>query len=166
MSNRDAVQQSRHSAVHAAGQAVIGRALGMIYDRAATTAEDARSSIPSILDDPWIIWHVWESRGKYRDLSSAVHGQIIVHLAGFEAEVGLLGSGIPSSEDSQRIQSLLEFTDMKEHRLRAQTRRLVRFHRRSIELVAEALLTQASLSGVEINQICHGAVPFTFDVAA
>ncbi len=155
----------RHTAVHEAGHAVIGRVVGMICGDASICA-DEDSAGHSITIDPYEIDASWEARGKYRDVRSVFTGRIITAMAGREAEQELLGSsnGV-DGDDLYQIELMMEHMplagrsasdEQQAHylsRLRSNTRALVRRHRARIETVSEALLQQKRLSAAQIDAL-------------
>lgn len=155
-------QDQLRAAIREAAHAVIGRAVGMFCGDAAITQDD---NWDTVLEDPWIIWQIWEDRGKIRDLSSAVHGRIITCLARVEAEAEFFGNSQAYDKGAVEVDALLEFAKAKEHQLRAQTRRLVRQHKKAILVVAEALQNRNSLSRIEVNSLCASA-DTQYDLAA
>jgi hypothetical protein len=84
-------QAQRHTAIHEAGHAVIGRVLGMICGHA-TVVQDDDSAGHAVTADPWFIHAAWEDRGKFRDPSSVFRGRIMTFMAGREAEIVCLGT--------------------------------------------------------------------------
>jgi ATP-dependent Zn protease len=151
----------RHvTAIHEAGHAIIGRALGLVCGHV-TIREDKDSSGHSVCADPYDIWRAWEDRGKYRDMDSVLRGRIISLMAGREAEIECLGEYLRGDGDDQRwiwymLADLLH-PDMDavryEARLRRATRALVRRHREKIEAVAMSLLERDTLGADEVDAI-------------
>jgi ATP-dependent Zn protease len=151
--------QRRATAHHEAGHAVVGGILGLPCG-AVTIEPDQDSVGHAFVPSPWLTLSVWEGRGKFRDVSSAFLASIIARLAGAEAERVLLGTdGVGDDDDRDQILLLVEAGYIEiplndwpkfEARLRAQTRRLVRRHQRSIACVAEALMERGTLQADEV----------------
>ena len=152
----------RHTAVHEAGHAVIGRALTMTCGWA-TIAADDDSAGHSITADPNLILFEWDRRGKWRGtadggMRSVFVGRILTFMAGAEAEAEILGSSQGGDADD-RYQIALMLCEIEpearheatEGRLRRAARGLVRRHRADIERVADALMTREAMTGEEID---------------
>jgi len=163
-------RERRHSAVHEASHAVIGRVLThpcggatIVRDHVAGEAGHA------IAADPWACIYQWEMRGKVRGSASAVwHARIISFMAGAEGELLLLGAtrgGNGDGDDRYQIDLMANELDLepadwirREARLRAITRALIRRHRARVERVAEALLDQGTLGGEAIDSLAGRSV--------
>jgi hypothetical protein len=78
------------TAIHEAGHAAIGRALGMVCGHA-TIEADEDSSGHVIVAEPYEIFAAWEQRGHHRDLSTVMVGRIMTFKAGVLAETEILG---------------------------------------------------------------------------
>jgi ATP-dependent Zn protease len=146
----------RHTAIHEAGHAVIGRVLTLVCGDT-TIMPDHKDGAAghTIIAEPYECEREWRKRGKIRDKDNAVfHGRIMAYMAGVEAELILLGSTKGGDDDDRRqIELMAEELDHDpadwgrwEIRLRRQTRRLIRRHRDRIERVADALLAKRKLS--------------------
>jgi hypothetical protein len=160
--------ERRHSAVHEASHAVIGRVLThpcggatIVRDHVAGEAGHA------IVADPWACICQWEIRGKVRWSGSAVwHSRIISFMAGTEGELVLLGAPrVGDGDDRYQIDLMANELDLepadwvrREARLRAITRALLRRHRTRVERVAEALLDQGTLGGEAIDSLAGRSV--------
>lgn len=168
------------TAIHEAGHAVIGRVLG-IPCGGATIEADADSAGHNLIEDPWKILSLWEGQGyEIRDnqlvptgtrphgtYESALRGRILTFMAGWAAEVEILGE-CPGGDGDDRYQIGLMFEELTipgqrepgdgaweryEGRLRARSRGLARRHRAAIERVAGALLARGSLTAEEIDAL-------------
>ncbi len=148
------------TAYHEAGHAVIARVLSLTCGQVSIIADDD-SSGHAIIEDPWKTAGDWENRGRFRDARQAFRGTIIARMAGAEAEREFFGQCRGGDDDDRyEIALLMESRwteipaddwDQYEARLRAQTRRLVRRHRHTIEHVAKALQERGTLEGDEVN---------------
>jgi ATP-dependent Zn protease len=154
----------RHTAIHEAAHAVIGRALGLTCGDATIAADEATGEAGfSICADPLEIAGHWDQRERYRDLSLIFRGRILAYMAGAEAERIILGDCQGGDGDDRRqIEMMAESDDSDidvarwarlEPRLRATTRRLVRHHRAAIERLASALEARETMSGDEIDAL-------------
>jgi hypothetical protein len=100
---------------------------------------------------------------KYREVRLAFRGKIIALMAGAEAENELLGQCRGGDGDDRReIEEMAQsrYSELPddlwqryEPRMRRQTRRLIRKHRASIELVAAALQACGTLAPDEIDTL-------------
>ena len=159
----------RHTAIHEAGHAVIGRVLGMICGHATIVADDD-SAGHGIVADPWSILAQWEQRERYRDASTVFHGRMMSFMAGALAEVEFFGKCEGGDGDDQwQIAIMAEAganvpkrtgaweADRDRHieRLRVRAARLVRRHRQSIAKVAAALSERGTLTAEEIDSLLH-----------
>jgi hypothetical protein len=165
---RISARDRRHTAVHEASHAVIGRVLThpcggatIVRDHVAGEAGHA------IAADPWVCTYQWEMRGKVRGSGSAVwHSRIISFMAGAEGELLLLGATRGGDgDDRYQIDLMANELDLepadwirREARLRAITRALIRRHRTRVERVAEALLDQGTLGGEAIDSLAGRSV--------
>jgi len=152
----------RHTAIHEAGHAVIGRVLGLSCGGASIIANEAEDEAGhAIIHDPWATVSRWESafRAKVeqgivplrcREARLAFRGTIIARVAGAEAEAVLLGvCAGGDGYDREQIEMMAESDNSElpadlwgryEPRMRRQARRLIRKHRSKIEQVAQALM--------------------------
>ena len=158
----------RHTAIHEAGHAVVGRVLTLVCG-STTIVPDHKDGAAghTIIADHHECEHEWRKRGKVRDKDNAVfHGRIKAYMAGGEAEVILLGSTKGGDFDDRRqIELMAKELDHDpaewarwEVRLRRQTRRLIRQHRDKIERVANALLANGKLSAKQIDKLTGRSV--------
>ncbi len=148
------------TAYHEAGHAVVARVLGLTCGRVSIIADDD-SAGHAIIADPWQTAGDWENRDRFRDARQAFRGTIIARMAGAEAERKFFGQCRGGDDDDQYEIALLmdsRWTEIPaddwnqyEARLRAQTRRLVRRHRHTIEHVAKALQERGTLEAEEVD---------------
>jgi ATP-dependent Zn protease len=157
---------SQHStAIHEAGHAVIGRVVGLRCGGATIVPDHEEGWAGNAITlDPHISIAEWEARGRWR-YDSIIRARIIVMMAAREAEIECLGQhcggdGQDQSEIACHIDEAKPSTvkseadrDRFEERLRRQARRLVRRHRKVIELVAKALLKHRTLSARQIDTL-------------
>ena len=167
---RNSARDRRHTAVHEASHAVIGRVLTHPCGGATIVRDHvAGDTGHAIADDPWACIYQWEMRGKVRGSASAVwHARIISFMAGAEGELLLLGAtrgGNGDGDDRYQIDLMANELDLepadwirREARLRAITRALIRRHRTRVECVAEALLDQETLGGEAIDILAGRSV--------
>jgi len=159
-----ATNHQRATAVHEAGHAVIGRALGLLCGQASVVA-DGDSAGHSIAAGPYEVAQRWEDRGKYRDHASVLLGRLIYLVAGAEAEELIVGTcaGGDGSDRQDCYETLTQFhlppvdpddaaaVDQYFGRLRRHTRALVRRHENTIRAVAETLQKRGTLSADELD---------------
>ena len=148
------------TAYHEAGHAVIARVLGLTCGQVSIIADDD-SAGHAIIADPWKTIGDWDTRDRFRDPRQAFRGTIIARMAGAEAEREFFGQCRGGDDDDQYQIALLmdsrwteipaDDWDQYEARLRAQTRRLVRRHRRTIKRVATAREERGTLEGEGIT---------------
>jgi hypothetical protein len=118
----------------------------------------------SVTADPLECAGEWIRRGKWRSDEATFHARIIGYMAGAEAEAMLLGATrTGDGDDRYQIGLMAEQLDdgdplKREARLRAMTRMLVRRHRNRIERVADALLTERTLSAEKIDELTGRSV--------
>ncbi len=154
------LDNKRHTAIHEAGHAVIGRRLGMVCGYV-TIKPEGDSAGHAISSDQYATWGAWEDQGRFRDLISVSRGRIIALMAGAEAEAECLGA-CAGGDGEDRNQIDLTFDSefahlgqagvvLYEAGLRAQTRTLVRRHKAAIERVAAELLKRETLTGAEVD---------------
>jgi hypothetical protein len=153
MSEFESADHHRHTAIHEAGHAVIGRVLGMVCGQA-TIESDYDSAGHSLTADLWVILSRWEAAGKFRDEASVLRGRILTFQAGAEAEAEILGV-CHGGDDDDRSQVAMMAGDLGREdcgeALRRHARRLVRRHRAKIERVAVALLSKRRLTARQID---------------
>ena len=163
----DVLTKAREAtAYHEAGHAVIARVLGLTCGQVSIIADDD-SAGRAIIADPWQTAGDWENRDRFRDARQAFRGTIIARMAGAEAEREFFGQcrgrddndryDIALLMDSRWTEIPADDWDQYEARLRAQTRRLVRRHRDTIERVAAALMKHKTLPGDEVHKIVEGS---------
>ena len=168
----------RITAIHEAGHAVIPRVLS-IGCGGVTIIPDADSGGHSVIEGPWRTLWRWEGQGgpEIRDnkliyppgsrphgtYESALRGRILVFMAGWAAEVEILGECRGADgDDRYQIGLMLEELPIPggrspaaweryESRLRAKAHALVRRHRAAIERVAAALEERGSLTAEDID---------------
>jgi hypothetical protein len=144
------------AAYREAGQAVIGRHLGMICGGASIELDD-NSAGRCIVGDPDLVQRHWVARGKFRDPASVFRGQILTLMAGGEAEREF--GFTPESDDNDRKQLASIFhwlpkSDASyEQRLKAKARWLVRRHKPKIDLLARRLSQCGRLLPEEIDAL-------------
>ena len=145
----------RHTATHEAGHAVVARVLTLICGGANMVPDhEAGGAGYSVTADPLECAGEWIRRGKWRSDDATFHARIIAYMAGAEAGATRTGDG----DDRYQIGLMAEQLDdgdplKREARLRAMTRMLVRRHRNRIERVADALLTERTLSAEKIDEL-------------
>lgn len=156
-----AAADPRHTAIHEAAHAVIGRAMTMACGHA-TIVADEDSSGHTITSDPYSVMWEWEKIGKYRDIESVYRGRIMSFLAGAVAEEVILGECQGGDGDDQHQCQLMaeaaRFDAGYVERLRRQTVRSVKHHRALIITVADALERHGMLSGEAIDDLVEGAI--------
>ncbi|WP_164712610.1 hypothetical protein [Methylobacterium currus] len=91
----------RHTAIHEAGHAVIGRVVTMACGGATIVADD-ESAGHSVTADPYAVLAAWEAREKWRPSSSVWVGRILAYMAGAEAEEVILGGCQGGDGDDRR----------------------------------------------------------------
>ena len=167
------MRRSKHTSIHEAGHATIGRVLGLRGGQATIVSDEARNSAGhSIMHDPYETLRDWQSRGKYRgnEMKSALIGRILMIMAGAEAERVILGRCRGGDSYDRRDIGLIvdeypigsapeEFWEKTEPRLRKHTRTLVRRHRAKIERVAAELMKKGTLSPDDITGLLAMGAP-------
>lgn len=154
----------RHTAVHEAGHAVIGRVLTLACGGVTIEPDQVEMTAGwSETPDPYQCLAEWEQRGHVREAENAVwHARIISYMAGAEAEILILGSTQGGDgDDRYQIEMMAESQlglqpeawERREARLRAFTRALLRRHRERVERVANALLDEGSLSSEQVDEL-------------
>jgi hypothetical protein len=152
------------TAIHEAGHAVLGRVLTLVCG-GATIQMDHESYGHAITEDPYVTLDAWAWRGKVRSLNAVWIARTITFMAGAEAVAELSPDGLEPGDDGDRRQ----IADMLEEiappdpvwyeaRLRKMTRMLIRRHRERIERVANALLTNITLSTEELDKLVGRSV--------
>ncbi len=148
------------TAIHEAGHAVIGRALGLTCGSATIVPNEAEGEAGHhIVARPDRIQYDWDKRGKYRESDSVFIGRILTFMAGAEAETELVGRCAGGDGDDRReiewMADSIGLSDEQweryEPRMRRHTRRLVRKHRSKIERVAGTLEERGTLQAQEID---------------
>lgn len=161
------------TAIHEAGHAVIGRALGIVCGHV-TIEADEESSGHSIIADPWEILDQWWGRGPkvpgtrpHGTMESALRARAMSFMAGREAEVEIIGECQGGDgDDRYQAELMLEQLDIPdqrepgdgaleryEARLRKRCLALVRRHRLKIERVATVPMSRRALSAEEIDAL-------------
>jgi ATP-dependent Zn protease len=157
----------RHTAIHEAGHAVIARRLTLSCGSTTIKPDFAEGHAGhAVTDDPYACIHQWERRGKVRGINSVWYGRIVALMAGAEAEIAILGSTQGGDgKDRSEIELMAEEIssdplpwNLREVRLRAMTRMLIRRHRDRIQRVAEALLAKKTLSAKAIDKLAGRSV--------
>lgn len=153
------------TAVHEAGHAVIGRVLGLPCGRA-TTIRNVRKGYEGFvrMDDPYYTFEDWEKRGRGRGFDTVLLGQIMVSMAGREAECELLERDAALIGDAS---DLCEIEVMMTHgrrpidlaRVRRATRRLVVRHEAKIWEVGVELFKRRSLSKRVLDRMISKYAP-------
>jgi hypothetical protein len=150
------VDESRRTAIHEAGHAVIGRILGMVCGHATIRAEHD-SSGHAVTEDPWSTVSAWERAGKFRDEASVWRGRIMTFQAGSATEIEILGAcGGGDEDDRYQISLMAEPYGRAEDKLEAlrrHTHRLIRRHRVAIERVANALIDRKRLGARQLDAL-------------
>jgi ATP-dependent Zn protease len=153
------------TAVHEAGHAVIGRVLELPCGLATIVPNKEEGSAGhAITGDQWAILGHWEDeRAKYhRDMPTVWRARMIAFMAGAEAERVVLGDSAGGDGEDQRqiafmadnlMDTFSPEWDRWAARLRRQTVRLVRRHRRTIERVARALYRRRTLTAEQIDRL-------------
>ena len=164
------MNDDKHTAIHEAGHAVVGRALGMSCGHVTIEADDD-SAGHHIVADPWQIMFEWEQRDRYRDASVVFHGRIMTFMAGALAETEFFGISQGGDGDDQWQVALMAEAgaritkisgewdsdrDRQLARLRSRAAYIVHRHRLRIERVAAALLERRSLTADEVDTILAG----------
>ena len=150
---------------HEAGHAVIARVLGFkcggavvpVYEMA--NRQGGQATIYASSET----LKSWRRRGKFRDGRSIAHGQIMIMLAGQEAEIVCCGAYIENGNgrDLEIANGWLRLASPPSlERWRAKTRGLVRRHRHKIERVAQALLAKRKLSARAIDRLMKPPEPW------
>ena len=155
----------RRTAIHEAGHAVIGRALGLPCRHATIEPDyDEGSAGHGIIHSPDEIQRLW---WKFEDVAhrteaAAFRARILAYMAGCEAEKVCLGrrGRVGGDADDRRQIDLMFDILLPRHadtmriaqRMRATTRHLVRRHRTTIERVAALLLRQRRLTAAQIDR--------------
>jgi hypothetical protein len=159
-------KQLKTSAYHEAGHAVIGRVLALPCG-GATIKPDYKNcnAGTAITADLYTCQEQWEKRGKVVSAdgltpADGIEARIMIHMAGAEAEIELLGSqAVGDSDDKLKIGLIVDefyrvdFWEKLEPRLREMTRMLVRRHRECIERVAKTLLVRTTLSAKALDKL-------------
>lgn len=150
----------RHTAIHEAGHAVIGRAMAQLCGGVTVIADaEAGEAGHAICADPWATVSAWERAGRWRGYESIMVGRIITMLAGRHAEEVILGSCEGGdAEDMRQVSWMLDDIDRGDdiaflERAYLMTRMLARRHRVAIEAVAAALESKMTLSAAQIASI-------------
>jgi ATP-dependent Zn protease len=155
--------RNRRIAIHEAGHAVIGRALGLPCGRATIKPDyDDGSAGHGIIHSPDEIQRLW---WKFEDIAhrteaAAFRARILAYMAGCEAEKMCLGrSRVGDADDRRQINLMFDSLLPRDadivriaQRMRATTRHLVRRHRATIERVAALLLQHRNLSPAQIDR--------------
>lgn len=155
------MDDARHTAIHEAGHAVIGRVLTMVCGDASVVADDD-SAGHSVTADPMMILDAWDRRGKWRGdgmgTRSVFVGRILTLMAGAEAEEEILGRCEGGDADDRYWIGLMLHEiepeaahDALEARLRRAARSLARRHRSDIVRVAASLASKGAMTGEEID---------------
>lgn len=171
------MSDKRHTAIHEAGHAVIGRAVALPCGGATIVPNgDLGSYGAATVGSADDAWHQWQLREKFRDYLSAVRARIITVQAGHEAEAEILGLAIGNDDDDREVAAAcaedlgvpVEREDAVVDRLRRAARQFVRRHRTDIERVAAALEERSTLTGEEIDALLPPTFmsrPVTWDLA-
>jgi hypothetical protein len=143
----------------------------------ATINADDDSAGHSVVGDPWEILGVWQGNAPgdegtrpHGDIDSVLRGRVLTFMAGWAAEIEILGSCRGGDGDDRRQVALMleqipisgyqhdgdRTTERYEARLRDRARGLVRRHRATIERVAAALQERGTLTADEIDAIIMG----------
>ena len=163
----------RHTAIHEAGHAIVGRVLGL--DCGSVTIQADRAAMEAghaIIHDPWVTLARWERIGRFRGEQerSAFRARIMAHMAGAEAEVAVLGAcqggdGHDRAEIAAMLDSMGADDDgRQEARLRQATRQLLRRHVGKIERLARALLAYGTLVDEDAIRGVAGLPPAPIEV--
>ena len=157
------MDHERQTAVHEAGHAVIGRALGVTcHDVSIVPDRPSEDLGYSVMDDPRFSWE--RGDGPKRPLAEAF---CIALYAGAEAERLILGtSDVGDGVDCERATDCLTWAgvrgatfvgddayDSREAALRARARLEVMRRRAVIERVADALLIHGTLTGEQVDAL-------------
>jgi ATP-dependent Zn protease len=156
---------SKNIAIHEAGHAVVGRALGLRGGTATLVPNEASSerghATTFAADHPGETIEL-DGSPFARPAWLSFRARILTLMAGAEAERELLGlTDIEDADDRLEIarlaaapeSGLLECFVEYEPRMRMQTRRIVRRYKSVIEDVATALLDQMTLSSEDIDAL-------------
>lgn len=155
----------RHTAVHEAGHAVIGRALSVPCGQASVIA-DNDSTGHSLQADPWAVLYRWELMGRERPFRSALCARALILMAGAEAEIAILGE-CRGGDGDDRVEAARAIAEADESigeqhteaRLRRFARQLVTRHRPTIEAVAAKLAEVGSMSKEALDAVCGTIEP-------
>jgi hypothetical protein len=166
----DRPDRLKRSAHHEAGHAVIARVLGLLGGAATIVANHIFQSFGGSESYPAATIEYWHrpvlEGGNMRSLPCAYRAEVMMGMAGHEAELECLATNVVSHSgdhvDLNDIDELLlkiypsaSPAELFRHqdRLRRMTRALVRRHRDKIERVACALLQHRTLSGSAIDAL-------------
>jgi hypothetical protein len=161
MSNRK-IAARRHTAVHEAGHAVIGRVFRLGCGQASIVADD-ESTGHSITPDPWkTLGYWWDDLGLlHRDYGAVIRARVMTYMAGRVAEEEVLGSCCGGDgDDRQQIDMMLDSllpldADLATYagRLDRRLRPIVRRHHAIIEQVAAELLCHGTLTQERLDEL-------------
>ena len=102
----------RHTAIHEAGHAVVGRAVALPCGEATIIPNDDLGSYGNaIIASADAAWHQWELRKKFRDYASACRARILAAMAGREAESVILGV-VEGDDEADRELIAAEMADL------------------------------------------------------
>jgi hypothetical protein len=173
------LDELRHTAVHEAGHAVVGRVLGLLCGPATIVPNEEETAGVAIVHDPWMTASHWDQKlyehvmsggdgpaPKSRAYRSFFRAAILARMAGAEAENVILGQCAGGDGDDEYWIAMVvdsgdaEFSEAEwersEPRMRRQVGCLIRRHRDKIENVATALLERCTLSAAEIDAVLGG----------
>jgi len=165
----DVVNDPRHTAVHEAGHAVIGRKLGLHMGQT-TAVQENDSAGHSLVGEPYATLDRWWREARHhREFGSVVRARVMMLMAGAEAEIAILGQMqvvddmTGDGEDRREIERVMEShpgdpagdTD-RLIRMRRATRRLVLRHRADIERVTAELYRLGTISGTDLDLMVPG----------
>ncbi|WP_336490938.1 hypothetical protein [Methylobacterium nigriterrae] len=153
----------RHTAIHEAGHATIGRALGLACGEASVIPSPEKGIMGHAFVFPaQRTVEAWAAQGRTRDIAEIHRARGVACAAGAEAEMALLGAvAEPDNADLVEIAYILvddlhvhtSSILIRERQLRQMAQQLVRELRDAIERVADALIERQTLSGEEIDAL-------------
>ena len=157
------LSQANSTRIHEAGHAVIGCVLGVVISeiRIHPDPQPGEGLGVCVFEGMHATLHGWRRLGlHHRRLSHAIRANILMAMAGTEAERTILGrSSGGDSYDRAQIAALYRelaaigaLPEDHERKFRRNARLLVRRHRDTIQNVAQALQRRGTMRGGAIDQ--------------